>query len=154
MNLFTLKHKDLTLGVVANYTGKDQTIVDTIKQGIRKNIFFPAIHGYDHIDYTTLAAFDQYQSLDMANQKLNKLFGNTSDLFIPPYNHFNNGTIDGLKKIGVKIMSAGSLKDPQIYHFSKTHKSLDSSQLYHMSQGSDNPLQRAAEINYFSTSRS
>jgi YVTN family beta-propeller protein len=152
LNLFTLKHQDLTLGIVTNYTGNDKIITETIKQGIRKNIFFPVLHGYDHIDYSLLDSFDQLQSISLAEKKMEKLFGNTSDIFIPPYNHFNNGTLDSLKQLGVKIISAGSLKDPLFYHFSKDHKTLDPLEIYHISQGSDNPMQRAAEINYFSTS--
>jgi len=151
LNLFILKHKELTLGIVTNYTGKDHAMVETIKQGIRKGVFYPVVHGYDHIDYTTLGPFEQWNSLRLANAKMMKLLGNTSDILIPPYNHFNNVTLGALHELGFKILSAGSLPDHEVYHFSTKAQSFNSSKIYHLPQLAEFPHSRAVELNYFST---
>jgi hypothetical protein len=50
----------------------------------------------------------------MANIKMYKIFGNTSDMFFPPGGTFNIETIDAMRRLGLQIISADL---PDEYNF-------------------------------------
>ena len=132
MNLFLLKNKDLTTGIIMNHTGNDLAIIGTVKEGIEKRLFYPALQGYDFIDYTTLSTHDQWDSINLANKKMVKLFGNKSDIFIPPINKFNDGTVSALENSDIHILSAGKT-DNKTYHYSNIQTN-ETSQIFEMPQ--------------------
>ena len=132
MNLFILKNKELTTGIIMNHTGNDSAIIGTVKEGIEKRLFYPALQGYDFIDYTTLSTHDQWDSINLANKKMVKLFGNKSDIFIPPINKFNDGTVSALENSDIHILSAGKT-DNKTYHYSNIQTN-ETSQIFEMPQ--------------------
>jgi YVTN family beta-propeller protein len=150
MNLFILKNQTITLGFITNNLGKDLPIVQTINEGLEKNVFYPALHGFNHTHYPSLSAFDQYSSISLAQQKMQKLVGNTSDIFIPPYNEFDNGTLDSLQKLGIPIISAGSSPDPYSYVNTEKPTTLDPRAIYHLPTQFPQAVQEPVE--YVSTS--
>ena len=81
--------------------------MDKILEGKDKGLFELALHGYDHVYYTKLPPQEQLNQLSDANQRMQDLFGKPSDVFIPPYDFFNNYTIDAMTKLGIRIISAG-----------------------------------------------
>jgi len=107
MNLFLAENKPLTLGIVMNHTGRNPALVEKILEGKNKGLFELALHGYDHAYYTKLSPQEQLGQLYDANQRMHDLFGNPADVFIPPYDVFNNYTIDAMDKLGIRIISAG-----------------------------------------------
>ena len=106
MNLFISKNQSLTLGLIMNGIGNDTKIIGRVNNGYHNGLFELALHGWDHVDYTKLNEKQQQESLKLANEKMLRLFGNRSDIFITPYGPFNNGTIYAMKQLGVKILSA------------------------------------------------
>jgi hypothetical protein len=94
MNLFISRSESLSLGLIMNELGKDYKILNKISEG------------WDHINYTTLSQLEQKNSLFKANEKMRMLFGKRSDIFIPPYNKFDNATLNSMKDIGIKIESS------------------------------------------------
>jgi len=66
-----------------------------------------ALHGWNHRDYTDLNQEEQKNSLYQANEKMQTLFGNTSDIFIPPEGEFNNDTLKAMNQSGLRILSSG-----------------------------------------------
>jgi peptidoglycan/xylan/chitin deacetylase (PgdA/CDA1 family) len=86
-------------------TGDDPIIVGKVQQGISAGLFEPAIHGWDHVDYTTLTEEQQKQTIKVAQEKMIFLFGNGSNVFIPPYDEFNLETIKAVREAGVHIIS-------------------------------------------------
>ncbi len=148
LNLFLLKNADLTIGIITNSTGKSPAIIGTIKEGVKRGVFDIALHGQNHIDYTKLDSFSQWESLSEAQTKLEQLFGNVADIFVPPYNHFDNSTIESSAKVGIRIISAGPTIDKQIYHYSS-----DASEtaIYHVPQQAEYSIPFPREINYLST---
>jgi hypothetical protein len=50
-------------------------------------------------------------SLYKANMKMQNLFGKPSSVFIPPYNQFDNSTLDAMRQLGIKIISASNTTD-------------------------------------------
>ena len=59
-----------------------------------------------NVHYTNMSEKQQASSLSKANMKMQSLFGKTSDIFIPPYNVFNNATLKAMKQSGLKIIAS------------------------------------------------
>ena len=108
MNTFLAKNQSLSVGIVMNATGSDGQILQKIKEGQGKGLFELGIHGWNHVDYTKLSEQDQKKTLDLANNKMQTLFGIKSNVFIPPYGKFNNSTLVAISDSRIGILSAGS----------------------------------------------
>jgi len=107
MNLFLAENQPLTLGIVMNHIGKNHALMQKILEGKKKGLFELALHGYNHMNYRQLPPQEQLNQLSHANQRMQDLFGKPSEIFIPPYDVFNNYTINAMTKLGIKIISAG-----------------------------------------------
>ena len=79
-----------------NHIGNDSKITGKIGEGSQLGLFELGLHGWDHIDYTKLSYSEQRETLDMANEKMKRIFGNISEIFIPPYGYFNNNTLEAM----------------------------------------------------------
>ena len=106
MNLFLSKNQSVTLGLIMNAIGNDTELVDKIREGSSKGHFELALHGWDHIDYTNLTLRQQIDTLHRANEKMQSLFGNRSDIFIPPFNTFNNNTLKAMNDQNLKVLES------------------------------------------------
>jgi hypothetical protein len=53
-----------------------------------------------------LSESEQKSSLKEANEKMNRMFGDSSDIFVAPYAYCNNETINALEELRVRILSA------------------------------------------------
>ena len=106
MNLFLSKEAPLTLGLVMQSIGKDTSILNKISEGYEKGLFELALHGWEHKNYTELSQQEQKHSLYKANERFRIIFGNKSEVFIPPHNKFNNDTVTVIKELGIKILSS------------------------------------------------
>jgi 3D (Asp-Asp-Asp) domain-containing protein/peptidoglycan/xylan/chitin deacetylase (PgdA/CDA1 family) len=111
MDLFLSKGLKLSLGLVMNDIGNDSRIIEKVREGSETGLFELALHAWNHVDYTTLTYEEQRNSLQMANEKMEGLFGNKSDIFLPPYGEFNNATIDANKNNSIRIL--GSVYDDE-----------------------------------------
>jgi len=107
MDQFISRNQSATLGIIMRDTGNDSEIVNKVKQGKDSGLFELAVHGWNHTEYTKLSDEDQKNSLYDANRKMSSLFGNASEIFIPPYNAFNEETINAMKQVDdMKILNA------------------------------------------------
>jgi peptidoglycan/xylan/chitin deacetylase (PgdA/CDA1 family) len=106
MNLFISKNQSLSLGLIMNITGKDGRLIGKIAEGSQRGLFELGLHGWDHVDYTTLSEEQQRSTLHTANKKMLELFGNSSDIFIPPYTYFDSQTINAMSDLGIKVLSS------------------------------------------------
>ena len=111
MNLFILKNQPLTLGLIMGDIGNDITISQHIVKGVEKGLFELGLHGWDHVDYTKLSEVHQKDSLKKANDKMQHLYGNTSNIFITPYGKFSDETINSMSQLGIKILSAATFSE-------------------------------------------
>ena len=111
MNLFLSKNQSLTLGLIMNKTGDDSDILQNIKKGYQKGLFELALHGWDHVDFSNLSEQDQQYYLLKSNNKMKLLFGNNSNIFIPPYDPFNNDTIKAMSLNGIPIISSAGYEE-------------------------------------------
>ena len=106
MDTFIDRGLNLTLGLIMHNIGNDSGVVSKISEGYKKGLFELALHGWDHVDYTKLNGEEQRVSLLKANEKMQKLFGNKSDVFIPPFNEFNNETLKAMSKVHMTVLSS------------------------------------------------
>jgi peptidoglycan/xylan/chitin deacetylase (PgdA/CDA1 family)/3D (Asp-Asp-Asp) domain-containing protein len=105
MNQFTSRNQSLTLGIIMGGIGNDSELVNKIKEGSDSGLFELAVHGWNHTDYTKLSEEDQRNSLADSNRKMTELFGNASEIFIPPLNAFNDDTINAMEQVDMKILN-------------------------------------------------
>jgi peptidoglycan/xylan/chitin deacetylase (PgdA/CDA1 family) len=108
MNQFTDRNQSLTLGIIMRDIGNDTEIVNNVRDGSNSGLFELAVHGWNHTDYTKLSEEEQRNSMYNSNTKMSELFGNASEIFIPPLNSFNNDTINAMQQVGMKIIDANS----------------------------------------------
>jgi peptidoglycan/xylan/chitin deacetylase (PgdA/CDA1 family) len=142
MNLFILKNQSLSLGLIMHDIGNDPKIVNKVSEGVHKGLFELAIHGWDHIDYTKLSEQDQKKSLYNANEKMRTIFGDKSNIFIPPEDAFSSITVKAMNDLGIGILSSSIWDEDNfdqkksVFNASKVFKTQTddtvSTQIYHL----------------------
>jgi peptidoglycan/xylan/chitin deacetylase (PgdA/CDA1 family) len=113
MDLFLSKNLSLSPGLIMDAIGNDSKIIEKISQGADKGLFELALNGWNFTDYTKLSEQQQKDSLSKANEKMQKLFGNRSDIFIPPYGYFNSATLNAMVDDGIMVLSSASYIDTE-----------------------------------------
>ena len=110
MDYFISKNMPFTASIVVNNTGNvsDSRVLDKVKEGIDKKLFEIAIHGYRHINHSLLTKEEQKDQFIKANERLEYLFGKRADIFIPPFNDFNLGTIEAMSELNISLLSTSS----------------------------------------------
>ena len=108
MNLFISKNQSLTLGLIMNPVGNDTKIINKVHEGQQKGLFELALHGWNHVNYTKLSEQEQKNSLLNANEKMQRLVGHKSNIFITPYDTFNNNTLKAMNQLGLRVLSSGA----------------------------------------------
>src|SRR6476659_5437822 len=119
MDIFLSKGEPLTLGLIMHKFGNDSTILDKTSEGYKKGLFELALHGWEHKNYSGMTEQEQKSSLYEANERMQKIFGNKSNIFIPPFDKFNNDTLNAIRELGIKIMSS-SLSDQYRYDLGRS----------------------------------
>jgi peptidoglycan/xylan/chitin deacetylase (PgdA/CDA1 family) len=125
MNLFISKDKPLSLGLIMNETGNNPRVVGKVGQGSQIGLFELAIHGWNHIDHTKLSKNEQKSDLKTSNEKMKRIFGNSSDIFIPPYGYFNNLTIAAISDLGIGVLSSALFSENNYDNGSSIFNSTD-----------------------------
>ena len=89
-----------------NGTGDDSKIINKLKEGYKKGLFELALHGWNHENFSKLNEQNQQILLQNANKKMETIFGKASNIFIPPFDAFDNDTLDAMSKLGIPIFSS------------------------------------------------
>jgi hypothetical protein len=106
MDVFLNHNQTLSLGLIMHMVGNDSKIVEKVKKGLHKGIFELDLHGWDHVDYTKLSEKEQKDSLSKANEKMQKVFGRNSSIFITPLSVFNKNTLNAMAGLRMNILSS------------------------------------------------
>ncbi len=115
MDQFISQNQSISLGLIMHRIDPTSTVVEKVKEGKQKGLFELDLHGWDHVDYSQLSKEEQLGTLQQASDKMNTIFGQRSQIFIPPYNKFNGDTIGVLQSIGVRIFSSDTSADKNPY---------------------------------------
>jgi peptidoglycan/xylan/chitin deacetylase (PgdA/CDA1 family) len=132
MNVFIERNQPLSLALVMHFIDRNPILLKNIKEGYNKGLFELALHGWNHVDYSNLSEVQQQDSLSKANKKMQKLFGEPSNIFIAPYTLFNDSTLTAMKKLGISIFSSEVGTDNYTYFLqNQTRKH---GEIYHLPQ--------------------
>lgn len=107
--LDTLDKKDvpITISVIGKFIGDDPKVVDKIKEKLKDpSQARIANRGWEHIDHTSYDKEKQAASIRQTNEKISKVFGVSSAIFVPPYDTFNEGTLEAARQNKVVYFSA------------------------------------------------
>ena len=142
MDLFISKNQDLSLGLIMHQMGNESKIINKVSEGVHKGLFELAVHGWDYLDYTKLSEQDQKESLYNASEKMRKIFGNNSNIYIPPESTFNSITVKAMNDLGIGILSSSIWEEDNfdqkksIFNASKIFKTQTNDtinrQIYHL----------------------
>jgi peptidoglycan/xylan/chitin deacetylase (PgdA/CDA1 family) len=125
--------------------GTDPVIVDKVKEG--KSLFEYAIHGWDHIDFTTLKAHVQEETISEAQDKMNAIMGRPAAVFLPPYNNFDHSTLVAMRLSGLHIIS--SSKDDPYTPYAPANDTLG---IFHMPQSTNYGYTNSSDNNALASS--
>ena len=133
MDQFVQKNQYLSAGPIVGLFGADANVVNKAIAGYDSGLFEIFVHGWDHVDYTTLNLATQTSTLQDSQNKLQLLFGSTSTVFIPPFNTFNADTLTSLQSTGFNIISAAEWSDSYPYFIADGSSDVvDSNGVYHL----------------------
>ncbi len=116
MDLFISKNLSMSLGLIMHVIGNNSNIINKVKEGQEKKLFELALHGWDHIDYSKLSEQQQQYFLQKANEKMKQIFGNTTNIFFPPLDPYNNDTIKVLDRLNFSIISSLGYEENILNH--------------------------------------
>ena len=130
MNTFQEKNASLTVGVIGNYFGNDQKLLDYIEPRIEQNN--PKIeianHGWNHEDFTMFDKNEQSSLIKKTNEKIFNTLGIVPTGFITPFNTINGDTLTAMRENNMQYISANvtedrppyRINDNTLYHFPGT----------------------------------
>lgn len=130
INIFKRKAIPITVGIIANLFGNDVKLVDYIKNTLEDNdqLIEIANNGWNYEDFTVLTSEEQISLIKQGNDHISSVLGTTPDVFIPPYEKFNDATILALQENKINYISSTIQNDPPPYPFSGL-------ELYHFPEG-------------------
>jgi len=116
MDLFQTNNIPLTIGIISNFFGEDEALVDYIKDGLNNEEWDLEIanHGFNHEYFSTFTLAEQETLLQEGKAKILSVFGSlvpNVTTFVPPYNDFNNDTLTALANNGFRTMSSQTSLD-------------------------------------------
>ncbi|MDH3278261.1 MAG: 6-bladed beta-propeller [Nitrosopumilus sp.] len=134
---FTTRGEKLTIGPIANFfnqTVPDQTLVDAAIAGVTSGQFELFNHGWNHTDFTNPAETNQLTNMTAAQNKLTLLFPAPPNIFVPPFNLFNNETETVMNGLNMTILSSqvSSEPVPEDIFVADGNKNTAGSGLYHL----------------------
>jgi peptidoglycan/xylan/chitin deacetylase (PgdA/CDA1 family) len=100
------KNQTISLGLIMNSIGNDSRVIETIREGVDRNLFELSLHGWNHTEYVNLTKQEQQESLVKSNNKMNDIFERKSSIFVPPLSVFNNDTLRAMADSGLSIISS------------------------------------------------
>ncbi|MFL6405205.1 MAG: polysaccharide deacetylase family protein [Nitrososphaeraceae archaeon] len=107
MDYFISENLPFTASIVVSQLANSSNleVFHKVEEGLDKNLFELAIHGYRHVHYSQLTREEQKNDFSIANARLEYLFGKRADIFIPPFNDFNLHTIEAMSDLNIHLFS-------------------------------------------------
>jgi len=120
MEVFKERAIPLTIGIIGNKIGEDEGIVSYIQQRIPSDLLEIANHGWNHEHFKDYNFTTQISLIKNTNTNIQKIFGITPSVFIPPYNEFNEDTISALNKNNITYFSSSTSQSKPPYHLANS----------------------------------
>lgn len=116
MEIFNERDIPLTIGIIGNKIGDDEGIVSYIQQRLPSDLLEIANHGWNHEHFTEYNLTTQSLFIKNTNTNIQKIFGITPSVFIPPYNEFNADTIYAMNKNHITYFSSSTSQSKPPYN--------------------------------------
>jgi len=114
MKTFEKNNASLTIGIVGGQFGNDTKLINYIKENTNTDKSFLEIanHGWMHENFRNLEKEHQSLLMKKTNEKIYEILKTKTLTFIPPFNQFNEETIQAAKENGIMYLSAGKMDLP------------------------------------------
>ena len=125
---FREKDLPLTIGILGNeFRGYMGTYVEQITNEEDSKIEL-ANHGWKHEDFTILDKETQSQLMEQTNKRIAEITGKSPKIFVPPFNVFNDDTLEAVEENGFTHFSPSAiysappypLTNSDVYNFPET----------------------------------
>jgi peptidoglycan/xylan/chitin deacetylase (PgdA/CDA1 family) len=112
IDTFTQTRSPLTVTIIGRSIGEDPSVVDEIKKRLDNAPQLRlASKGWEHVDHTQFDTERQAASIKQTNQRITALFGVKPTVFSPPFDRFNDDTLEALRRNGMTYLTASTLTD-------------------------------------------
>ncbi len=108
---FQKTNTDLTVGIIGEFFGSDEKLVNYLKGLIINNKIEIANNGWDYEDHTKLTLDEQSLSIKKGNEKIKNLFNIKSKTFLPPFNKINKNTLLAMEENNMDYLSSSKFSD-------------------------------------------
>jgi len=105
----------LSIGIISHYFGEDPLITSVVNKAIKHPDMEICCHGYNHEYFSSMTYADQVSLLQQCNSLISNETGITPNVFVPPFNSFNQDTLKALLDTGYIQMSSEVSQDPPPY---------------------------------------
>ena len=140
MEMFQKKNASLTIGVIGYDFPSDLKLVSYLKNNLKQG-HVPieiANHGWKHENFASLSLSEQVSLMNKTNQQLAKTLGVKPNVFITPFNLYNNDTLKAIKQTKMSLISSGISDEKKIVTTKgMAVKNKDSLGLYHVPSMND-----------------
>jgi peptidoglycan/xylan/chitin deacetylase (PgdA/CDA1 family) len=116
MEQFSKREAKLTLGIIGNYFGNDETLVTYVRKGVDARKFEAANHGWNHESFIEYQKEEQSRLMNQTNSKIFATLGARPLVFIAPYNTVNADTFAAARENNILYISANMTTDRPPYH--------------------------------------
>lgn len=140
MEEFQKKNASLTIGVIGYDFHLDTKLISHLKDNLTPGhaTIEVANHGWKHENFALLNSSQQVSLINKTNQELLKTLGKKPNVFITPYNMYNNDTLKALKQTKMKLISSGIWQDDKfVTAKGKIVENKDSLGIYHIPSMTD-----------------
>lgn len=116
MDEFSKREVKVTLGIIGNYFGNDETLITYVRNGVESGHFEVANHGWNHESFIEYRKEEQSRLMDQTNNKVFGILGVKPLVFIAPYNAVNQDTFAAARENNILYISANMTTDRPPYH--------------------------------------
>ena len=130
MDTFVKKDAVVSAGIIGSLFGNDAKLAGFLKNSLlqdRQSIEITN-NGWSFEDFTDFTQEEQEFLIKQGNDKITKVLGKTPSVFAPPFESFNDATIQAMLANDINYISATIKKDPPPYQ-------LNNAEVYHFPGG-------------------
>ena len=119
LNTFKRTKTDLTVGVIANYFGADEKLLDFFSSTLndKSSEIEIANNGWEYEDFGKLDLNEQISLIQKSNNKITNVLGVQPVTFLPPLDSTNEVTPIALERNSITVVSSNMINDPPPYNF-------------------------------------
>ncbi len=119
LNTFKKTKTDVTVGIIANYFGEDEKLLDYFSSALNDRTVEIEIanNGWEYEDFSKLDLNEQISLIQKSNNKITSVLGVEPVTFLPPLDSTNEVTPIAMERNSITFVSSNMLNDPPPYNF-------------------------------------